>query len=319
MIVSNLYEKVLINPSRYGHEDLFIVSGYASATFLRKHLLDLESSSPRSRINLIVGMNQKRRDHSAYLNLLKSNPDRFKGYYFSGKPEVHSKVYCWTGGGRPPVGFSGSANYSQYGFFNDRQQNQMVEDRPEDILDYYSDLVNDSTPIEDYSLGLDEGVDDGVNDLNIIDSILPGSIEWVVPNQSVRISLLDRQGRLPGRSGLNWGQRPEQNRDPDQAYLSIKGDARTEGFLPEKKFTFTLVTDDSVTMDCTVQQDGRKAISTTNDNSILGLYFRQRLGLRSGEFITEKHLEQYGRSDFLLRKLDDETFYLDFKPPTGTP
>lgn len=314
MIISNLYEKILINPLRQGHKELFIVSGYASATFLRKHLLDMESWSPHSRVNLIVGMNQKRRDHSAYLNLLKSYPNRFSGYYFAGKPEVHSKVYCWSGGMHPPIGFSGSANYSQYGFFNDRQRNQMVEDRPDDILGYYSDLVKESIPIKDYALSVDEIVDE----LNIVGSILPGSIEWVVPNQSVRISLLDRRGRLPARSGLNWGQRPEQNRDPDQAYLSIKGDARREGFLPEKKFTFTLVTDDNVTMDCTVQQDGRKAISTTNDNSILGLYFRNRLRLKSGDFITEKHLEKYGRSDFLLRKLDDETFYLDFKPPTGT-
>ena len=87
---------------------------------------------------------------------------------------------------------------------------------------------------------------------------------------------------------------------------------KQEGFLPEKTFTFTLLTDDNETLDCTVQQDGRKASSTTNDNSLLGKYFRGRLGVESGSLVTKDDLIRYGRTDFSLRKLDDETFFLDF-------
>ena len=123
---------------------------------------------------------------------------------------------------------------------------------------------------------------------------------------------LSKNGELPLRSGLNWGQRPEHNRNPNQAYLSIRSDARREGFLPEKTFTFTLLTDDNETLDCTVAQEGRKAIHTTNDNSLLGKYFRDRLGIDSGLLVTKDDLIRYGRTDFLLKKLDDETFFLDF-------
>jgi len=119
--------------------------------------------------------------------------------------------------------------------------------------------------------------------------------------------------RVPGRSGLNWGQRPDRN--PNQAYLSIRSDARKEGFLPEKTFTFTLITDDNETLDCTVAQEGRKAIHTTNDNSLLGKYFRNRINVELGSLVTKNDLIRYGRTDFLLKKLDDETFFLDFSKP----
>ena len=61
-----------------------------------------------------------------------------------------------------------------------------------------------------------------------------------------------------------------------------------------------------------VQQDGRKAISTTNNNSEIGRYFRERLGVESGKLVLKDDLIKYGRTDFILRKIDDETFMLDF-------
>ena len=45
-------------------------------------------------------------------------------------------------------------------------------------------------------------------------------------------------------------------------------------------------------MDCVTAQDGGKGLHTHKDNSILGKYFRERLGLPSGEFITRKHLDK---------------------------
>ena len=208
----------------------------------------------------------------------------------------------------PTTGFSGSANYSQYGFFNTMQQNQMTEDNPITIRDYFENLKRNSIRIEDYIISQEETI----NVENVVGSLAPGEIEWIEYNKSVRISLLSKNGTLPARSGLNWGQRPEYKRDPNQAYLSIRSDARREGFLPEKTFTFTLLTDDNKTLDCTVAQDGRKAIHTTNDNSLLGKYFRNRLDVELGSLVTKDDLMRYGRTDFLLKKLDEETFFLDF-------
>lgn len=80
--------------------------------------------------------------------------------------------------------------------------------------------------------------------------------------------------------------------------------------MPKKKLTFTLLTDSGDTFDCTVQQQNRKAIATTN-NSNLGRYIRKRIGVDAGSFITVEDLERYGRTDFVLSKIDDETFLFD--------
>jgi len=308
MITENLYKKILIDPAIKGCNELFIVSGYSSATFLRRNFEDLSQINKNIKINLLIGMQQQRNDHSAYLNIKKLIGNRFEGFYYSGSPQVHSKTYSWLKDGDPVSGFSGSANYTQYGFFNTKQQNQMTDDNPSLIKEYFENLKKDSLKIQDYVISTEETFDFQ----NVEGSLSPGDIEWIEFNNSVRISLLSKNGELPKRSGLNWGQRPEYNRDPNQAYLSIRSDARKEGFLPEKGFTFTLITDDNNTIDCTVAQDGRKAIHSTNDNSILGKYFRNRLNIESGSLVTKDDLIRYGRTDFLLKKLDEETFFLDF-------
>ena len=128
----------------------------------------------------------------------------------------------------------------------------------------------------------------------------------------IKISLLSARGAIvPKRSGLNWGQRPEVGREPNQAYSALYGEAKNIGFLPDRARTFTMITDDNQAFDMAVQQDSRKAISTS-DNSELGRYFRQRLGLVDGELVTKKHLEEYGRTDYTIEKIDEETFLLDF-------
>ena len=44
---------------------------------------------------------------------------------------------------------------------------------------------------------------------------------------------------------------------------------------------------------------------------ILGKYLRKRFGLKSGQLVTANDLTKYGRTDFTLTKLDDETFEFD--------
>jgi hypothetical protein len=65
-------------------------------------------------------------------------------------------------------------------------------------------------------------------------------------------------------------------------------------------------------MDCVIAQQGGKAIETHKNNSILGAYIRDRLGVPSGQKIRMADFENYGRSDITIQKIDSETYYLDF-------
>ncbi len=82
--------------------------------------------------------------------------------------------------------------------------------------------------------------------------------------------------------------------------------------MPPRALTFSLITDDGESFDCVVAQDGRKAIESTYNNSLLGIYFRRRLGLPLGSKIEVDDLENYGRTDYTIEKIDEETFLLDF-------
>ena len=306
MIFTNLYEPALIVPVTSGAANkLFIVSGYASAAFARRHLVHLNETGKDFEINLVIGMPGKKDDHLAFLLLHKEFKGRFRGYYLHGQPSVHCKVYSWFRDATPCFGFSGSANYSRYGFDHKVQVNQLSNESPQELKKLYEDLKCRSTYIPDHKMVLPKG-----HRLPQVVSVPPGDICWEIPNQRVTISFLDKKGNLPEKSGLNWGQRL--SREPDQAYLSLKGDSREEGFLPKRACNFSLITDDGRSFDCVVAQDGRKAIQSTNNNSEIGLYIRNRIGIPSGAKVTVTDLEKYGRTDYTIEKINDETFLLDF-------
>lgn len=321
MLIYNFYKTVLINPKiSLDANKLFIVSGYSSATFARRHITDLLNSDDNFEINLIIGMPGAKNDHLAFLQLHQEFEGKFKGYYFRETPPVHSKVYSWFRDNNPIIGFAGSANYSQAGFFSAQQINQISDENPSEIKTFYDGLIDNSIFIPDHVLVFPEG--HHIEAVGI--SVPAGSILWEIPNTRVRISFLDKQGNLPAISGLNWGQRLEKRinrqtdeisfvrREPNQAYLSLKLTSRDVGFLPPRAFTFSLVTDDRHSFDCVVAQGGRKAIHSTTNNSLLGIYFRNRLGVALGAPITKVDLERYGRTDYTIEKINDETFLLDF-------
>ena len=312
MIINNIYKDVLIDPVKNDCNELYIVSGYSSATFLRHHFNEIIKINPETKINLIIGMKSQKHDHAGFINLINKHQGLIDGHYYNGGGTVHSKVYSWVKDNSPLFGFSGSANYSRQAFL-ENQENQMVEDDPSQIKDYFIELAESSINMKEY-VPTDKDFVDLIDVMNVSGSIGAGTVHWIKENETVQISHLTKKGGIAEGSGLNWGHRKDgTKRNKDQAELRIRSNANKEGFLPEKKLTFTLLTDDGKSFDCKVSQTGRKAITSTNSNAELGLYFRNRLGLESGAFITKDDLLRYGRTDFILKKLDPETFYLDFR------
>ena len=116
--------------------------------------------------------------------------------------------------------------------------------------------------------------------------------------------------RVPFRSGLNWGQRP--NRDENQAYLSVPASIQRSGFFPGKGLEFTVVCDDGAELILARAQQNGKALHSKPNNSILGAYFRNRLGLESGDLVILEHLLRYGRTSVDFHKREGSPYYLDF-------
>lgn len=130
--------------------------------------------------------------------------------------------------------------------------------------------------------------------------------------KSVKVPLFSQKtGEVQRRGGLNWGQRP--GREPNQAYIQLPPEVYNSDFFPKAPQSFTVVTDDDKSFICRrAEKDGQgHAIHTPQNNSYLGEYFRNRLGLVNGAFVTKRDLERYKRTDVVFYKIGDE-YYMDF-------
>lgn len=139
--------------------------------------------------------------------------------------------------------------------------------------------------------------------------------------KSIKVDLIDSKGEV--QYGLNWGQRA--GRNPDQAYIQLPADIYKSDFFPPKGKYFVVRTDDGQTIIMTRAQktDDGTAIQTPDDNSILGKYFRKRLGLQEGVPITAYDIAAYGRNNVVITKIDNLNYEMNFSngvnehKPTG--
>jgi hypothetical protein len=325
-----LFEQILIDPASAGADSLRIVSGYASPAMAYHHAEALKAIHRAVSVELIVGMCAQEglgeSQHLGFRQMMETDlVDRFNCSYLTALPPVHSKVYVWRRGSVPIAAFVGSANYTQAAF-KGRLREFMVPADLRACSDYFDSLVPQTIYCNhqdadgeiivyndqqfEYRQRMGRLTQDTVS--------APGNETAGLP--SVTISLLDRSGDLPQRSGLNWGQRPELNREPNQAYIRVPLEIARTDFFPPRGEHFTLLTDDHKVLICTRAQDGGKAIEGPKDNSLLGEYFRRRLGLADGATVTKEDLLRHGRTDLTFYKVDTETYNLDFspEPPEGT-
>ena len=81
MITQNIYKTILIDPALDGSNQLFIVTGFSSATF-KKHLTDINNKNLNVKINLLIGMKKARTDHQAYLDMFETSKNKFDCHYY---------------------------------------------------------------------------------------------------------------------------------------------------------------------------------------------------------------------------------------------
>jgi len=308
-----LYSRLLRNPYNKGLRHLKILTGYASSAFLHHVANDLREAN----IEIIIGMARKdgirNWDHSEFLRLSQATQGRVSVYYHIGEQSVHAKCLSWNNkSDAPEISFAGSANFSWNGYWS-----------------YYETMVQ--LPVaEDISIAFQSVTPANCLDAPQIECIplldMPHNAPHVgslkeLANLSpvVTLNLFHCRGKggapiVHERSGLNWGQRPEYRREPDQAYIPIpkKVHQLHPDFFPPRNHEFTIVTDDGQSFIAVIAQDNNKAIETRYDNSIIGRYFRDRLKVERGSPVVYEDLEKYGRNSVSLHKLGEDLYFLDF-------
>lgn len=147
------------------------------------------------------------------------------------------------------------------------------------------------------------------------------------------ISLLDQNGQVPERSGINWGLNTNEltgsvNTRVADAELRITASLvrNNPDLIPQKngssKIPVLLKWDDRTNMNGSFEQSQYdiiisgdiypKALCSDSDKSILGSYLRHRLGVNLTKKITLADLKAYGRTDIEITLQPDGSYYLDF-------
>lgn len=319
-----LFARVLLDPAKRGSRELFIVSGYTSAAMVTKHFeLASNEVGVELTIDLHVGMTGRDGLSRNTLLGLQSIPRQIGEKSFNCTLSTrgtsnHSKLFVWCDDSGPREAFMGSSNYTQFGFglaqASQTHKEICVEINPQVAFEYAmassrGGISYKSPDIAEHIDLYDEQEQREQDSDGTSTSVPPITKFFDLPLVMQRPS---NRGEVHHRSGLNWGQR--ENRNPDQAYIPVPAGITRTGLLPEKGVHFQVITDDGEAFICAVAQDGGKAIETPHDNSILGKYFRRRLGLPEGSYVTKEHLISFGSNVVRMTKLNEDTYRLSFQP-----
>jgi hypothetical protein len=325
LLEKDLFHEVLVQPALDGARELHIVSGYASPAMVSRHLNELQSQTNAAfQIDLLVGMTgvDGLPDHA--MRGFKSIPrqsagSRFNCLYTLPGKSIHAKVYVWSNDSGPYKAWMGSANYTQVGFGLAKNSfthhELMAEVDPEIAMDYV--LESSSNSISYLSPDLSKYLDIttevlvGEGRQGLYDT-LTNQGSWAPTVILPLVQLTGNVGEVHAKSGLNWGQR--ENRNPNQAYIPVPSKVRELEFFPPRGEHFQIITDDGESFIATIAQGGDKAIETPHDNALLGKYFRSRLGLSEGAFVTTEDLTKFGSNGVEIHRIGEGLFKLSFSP-----
>lgn len=336
MYTEKLENTILLNPViELGCTSLKIITGFTDTECIYRHLINLSDLGKNNKfsVDMILGMTsgnglteKKHNDINRLISRIKSNrqmPEFICRYKVSGA-DIHSKVYIWFKDDEPVLAFCGSANYSMNAFFKRREC--MTNCNSKEANEYFSLLEKDTILSTDSSIKDKISFSKKKEPDSEIDKYNLENLTWEMfadkpPIDTCKVSLLMADGSGTGYgSGLNWGIRKDgTKRDLDQAYIPYNAQDKKKGFFPLKENPelknnpmFKVVPKDFPPFLMRVAQQGDKGIHTAESNALLGQFFRQKLGLPSGTFITKEMLENYGKTYVVFKKYENDVYLMDF-------
>jgi hypothetical protein len=326
ILKNDLFNELLLKPAK-SFDELCVISGFATPAMVSHHLEAVKNTFDRNdvKVNLIIGMTPtdsgiSKAHHKNFVKLVGER-NIFKCSYINPEADpAHTKLYTWLRDGRPQKAFLSSANYTLNAFR--RQQDEVAtECDPAEAYDYYKSKLPLSlycdVPEAEALVRAEQAVMARVR----IDHELLGEERENIPIPEIGIEGVDwvklplysiKTNSMQTHSGLNWGQRD--GRDHNQAYIPVPSNVAGSGFFPPRGQHFSVITSDGFPFVCVIAQDGDKAIHTPNDNSELGRYFRNRLGLVEGAPVSLDDLDRFGNRFVKFTKINEEEYYMEFDP-----
>lgn len=324
LIFGELFEDVLLKPIEQGAKSLQVVTGYASPAMVTRHLeVARERYKTKIELDLLVGMSGRdglsKRSLLGFKSVYRQVPGSAFHCSLTTRPHsIHSKVFVWSNEAGPIRAFVGSANYTQVGFGlssgSSNHQEVMVEVDADDAFDYAVRVSNSTIDLNHPDISRYVDLYDEQQPIGIDkEEELPESPEKFGKAVTLPlVQLTKNPGEVHSGGGLNWGHRGMRNRN--EAYLPVPAPIRNLNFFPPVGEHFQVVTDDGESFIATSAQEGGKALETPSDNSILGKYFRRRLGLKSGDFVRTEDLRIYGSNAVKFSEVEPGLYLLDFRP-----
>jgi hypothetical protein len=220
-------------------------------------------------------------------------------------------LYIWLRDDTPITAYAGSIDFEQGSFF-EKNNGNINKCNPQEAFNQFKTAEDSS--IYCHHAEVEEHIRIFQSSL-VADPGKRNSASSDNQSNEVILALVTKKTGEPGlRSGLNWGQR--KGRNPNQAYIPLPSKIARSGFFPVDPIDspphFTVITDDNHQLILRIEQQNQKAIATPLSNAQLGEYFRNRLGLAYGAYVTRDDLERYGRIDVKFIKIDCEHYYMDF-------
>ena len=266
--------------------------------------------------------------HNALVDLHR-NMSNVKIYYSI--KSIHSKIYYKLSGENISSILMGSANFSVSGLRNDYKEvlSDVNENSYKEFQDYLAYVQNLCVECTDESIKVN-------NILKV--SNQNRKKENLLLNNICRISLLDRNGKAPSKSGLNWSHSKGHVALGD-AYIPIRKDSikKFPSMFPPKKYVggnenenltgkrrrendeVELIWDDGYIMVGLLEGQNKidnmiypKQLSSSPNKSIMGKYLRERLGVSLDHIITKRDLMKYGRTHIDISLISEGIYYVDF-------
>jgi len=332
---SNMFRKLMFEA-----DHLLIASGYISTDSITEIKKIIESNN-RPHLNLMIGMHyfdgitRTQYDAARYLDDFLTSTD-MGSVSIATTFRFHGKMYSFQKDGNTFAGIVGSSNLTGVLDHHSNYETDLLIQEGS-ILNEISDFINKATikiakPISTW-------IPDKYAENN---PLLEGheSVKKVAPANfvDIRAKLTGEVFKIPlkvtskqqksnlnayfgkGRKNTSTGfvkPRPWYEVELIVPKTITRHEAYPKATYPANQSIITVYTDDYWKFDCKISGDYSKNFRSYNDLKILGKWIKGRLeingALQIGQPVTETVLDNYGRSDFELKKTSlPNTWILDF-------